>query len=117
MSRFEDFLERPNVHFKLICMRYQNPESGLEIDLGKVDEEQKRLFDRAQKMFRSNASWFAFEQVMFAYTSPLFRPSRNRAEVVHDPLYKALKDMWLQLGINQGYVAPRTTETQTRATD
>jgi hypothetical protein len=103
-------------------MRYHNRESGLEINLGELDTEKKHLYERAQKLFRSNASWFAFEQVVFTYTSPLFHRSRNRADVFNDPLYKALKEMWLQLGIDQGFVAPRasddrTTKTKARAAD
>ena len=98
-------------------MRYRNPKSGLEIDLGDLEAEKKRFFETAQKQFRSNVSWFAFEQAVFSYTSPLFRRSRNRADVVHDPVFKALKDMWLQLGIDQGFVAPRPAPEHERTTE
>lgn len=101
-------------------MRYHNPRSGFEVDVGELDEEKKRFFDVALKLFRKNANWFEFEQLVFSYTSPIFSRSRNRADVVHDPLFKALKDMWLQLGIDQGFVAAttsdeRTTETKARS--
>lgn len=96
-------------------MRYRNPSSGLEINLGELDDKRQRLFDAARKQFRQNTSWFDFEQLVFSYTSPLFQGSRSRADVVHDPLFKALKDMWLQLGIDQGFVAhERTTEAAAR---
>jgi len=101
-------------------MRYRNPGSGFAIDLGELDEEKKRFFDVARKLFQKNTNWFEFEQLVFSYTSPIFSRSRNRADVVHDPLFKALKDMWLQLGIDQGFVAAttsdeRTTETKARS--
>jgi hypothetical protein len=86
-------------------MRYLNPSSGVSIDLGQLDDEKKRFFEAAQNQFRNNANWFEFEQLVFSYTSPVFHRSRNRAEVLRDPLYHSLKDMWLQLGIQQGFVA------------
>jgi hypothetical protein len=86
-------------------MRYLNPNSGVSIDLGQLDAEKKRFFETAQNQFRGNANWFEFEQLVFSYTSPVFHKSRNRAEVLRDPLYHSLKDMWLQLGIQQGFVA------------
>jgi hypothetical protein len=86
-------------------MRYLNPNSGLSIDLGQLDAEKKRFFEAAQNQFRSNVNWFEFEQLVFSYTSPVFHKSRNRADVLRDPLYHSLKDMWLQLGVQQGFVA------------
>jgi hypothetical protein len=85
-------------------MRYHNPTSGITIDLGHLDADKKRFFETAQKQFRKNANWFEFEQLVFSYTSPVFHRSRNRADVLNDPLYHSLKDMWLQLGIQQGFV-------------
>ena len=101
-------------------MRYHNPETGVDVDLGELDPPRKRLYERAQKLFRSNASWFAFEQLAFAWPSPLFEEGVVRAEVLRSALFIALKDMWLQLGVNQGYVAPKkqsdegNTQTKTR---
>lgn len=97
-------------------MRYQNSESGLVVYLDKLSPERKQFYERALKLFRSNASWFAFEQMAFSFYSPLFHGVRNRAEIVNDPLFKALQDMWLQLGINQGFVAPRTSHERTTET-
>lgn len=103
-------------------MRYQNPESGVVIDLGALSPERKQFFERALELFRGNTSWFAFEQMAFSFYSPLFQGVRNRSDIVHDPLFTALQDMWLQLGINQGFVAPRasherTTEKKTRTSN
>ena len=86
-------------------MRYMNRKTGLEIDLGELSPEKSRFFETAQKQFRKNVNWFEFEQVVFSYTSPVFSKSKSRAQVANDPLYLALKDMWLQLGINQGFVS------------
>jgi hypothetical protein len=95
-------------------MRYHNPKSDLDIDLGHLDADKRRLFETAHEKFRQNTNWFEFEQLVFAYTSPLFNRAKNRADVVSEPLFLALKDMWLQLGIDQGYVANDRTETKAR---
>jgi|SRR3954452_21613159 len=95
-------------------MRYHNPKSGLDIDLGTLEPQKRRLFDHAMEMFRRNTSWFEFEQIVFSYTSPLFTRAKKRADVVDEPLFHALTDMWLQLGIDQGYVANDRTKTKAR---
>ena len=93
-------------------MHYVNPESGLDVDLGKLSPERERFFEDARRQFQKNVSWFDFERVVFSYWSPLFSGLKNRADVVNEPLFIALKDMWLQLGINQGYVAHRDDRKQ-----
>jgi len=95
-------------------MRYHNPKSDLEIDLGHLDAEKRRIFDAAQEKFRKNTNWFEFEQIVFSYTSPIFSRAKNRADVVNEPLFHALKDMWLQLGIDQGFVADDRSEKKAR---
>lgn len=97
-------------------MHYTNDKSGLRIDLGTLDAAKRRLYQAALDRFQEHASWFDFEQFVFSYTSPLFAQSRNRADVVNDPLYAALKDMWLQLGIDQGFVADDRYAAQARET-
>jgi len=95
-------------------MRYINRKSGVSIDLGDLDSDKRRLFKTAQDRFRDNANWFEFEQFVFSYRSPIFNKSRSRADVLGDPLYAALKDMWLQLGIDQGFVAGDRQQAKTR---
>lgn len=96
-------------------MRYHNERSGIDVDMNHLDDEKKRFFEAAQDKFRRNVSWFEFEQLVFSYTSPVFRKSRSRAEVVNDPLYLALKDMWLELGIRQGFVASGSSSSNANA--
>jgi hypothetical protein len=87
-------------------MRYHNHESGLKIDLSELDSERKRFFQEAMKKLDGNVPWLEFEGFAFSFNSPVFRASRNRREVLSDPLYLALKDIWLRLGTRQGHVAP-----------
>ncbi len=87
-------------------MRYHNPDSGLRIDLSGLDSERKQFYQLAIAKLEANVPWLEFENFAFSFNSPVFRASRNRREVLSDPLYLALKDIWLRLGIRQGLVAP-----------
>jgi hypothetical protein len=87
-------------------MRYRNQESGLQIDLSDLDSERKQFYRLALAKLEANVPWLEFEDFAFSFNSPVFRASRNRREVLSDPLYLALKDIWLRLGIKQGHVAP-----------
>src|SRR5436190_5437716 len=97
-------------------MRYQNPNSELRIDLSNLDSERKRFYQSAVEKFDHNVDWLEFEEFAFSFSSPVFKTSRNRREVLSDPLYLVLKDMWLRLGIRQGLVAPpkETADANTR---
>jgi hypothetical protein len=87
-------------------MKYQNKDSGLQIDLSGLDSERKKFYRLAMEKLEANVAWLEFEDFAFSFGSPVFRASRNRREVLGDPLYLALKDIWLRLGIKQGFVAP-----------
>jgi len=87
-------------------MRYFNRDSGLQIDLSDLDRDRKRFYQSALEKLDENVPWLEFEDFAFSFGSPVFRASRNRQEVLSDPLYVVLKDIWLRLGIRQGLVAP-----------
>jgi hypothetical protein len=87
-------------------MRYHNPDSGLRIDLSNLDTERKRFYQSAIEMLDRNVDWIDFEGFAFSFDSPIFKASYDRQEVLTDPLFIVLKDIWLRLGIRQGMVAP-----------
>ncbi len=87
-------------------MRYHNPDSGLRIDLSNLDTERSRFYQSAIEMLDRNVDWLEFEGFAFSFGSPVFKSSRDRQKVLTDPLFLALKDIWLRLGIRQGMVAP-----------
>ena len=87
-------------------MRYHNPDSGLKIDLGGLDAERQRFYRLAIEQLHANVDWLDFEEFAFSFGSPVFKASRDRQEVLTDPLFIVLKDIWLRLGIRQGMVAP-----------
>src|ERR1043165_236853 len=64
----------------------------------------------AEKRYRANANWFDFEDFAFGMRSPLFSRQRSHLDVLRHPLYLALKEMWLNLGVKQGLVSPSKNE-------
>jgi hypothetical protein len=87
-------------------MRYHNPDSGLRIDLTTLNADQKRFYQSAIEQLDANVDWIEFENFAFSFGSPIFKASHDRQEVLTDPLFIVLKDIWLRLGIRQGMVAP-----------
>ncbi len=86
--------------------RYVNNRTAVSIDLSGLTGEEAIFFERAQKYFKENMHWLAFDQFVFGPRSVLYSKTRSHRDVLENPLYQALKDMWLQLGVQQGKVAP-----------
>lgn len=70
-----------------------------------LNAEEEKFLDRAQSLFRTNADWLIFEDFAFGPRSPLFSKQRSHRDVLAHPLYRALKEMWLELGVRQGRVS------------
>lgn len=96
-------------------MEYVNWKTGLRIDLSGLDEREKRFYLRALKEFEKNVKWLEFDQFVLGRNSPLYDGRRSHLEVLKHPLYLALKDMWLQLGVQQGMVAETKASREQRA--
>ena len=91
-------------------MKYVNPETGVEIELSGLTNKQRSFYQQALKKFRENTSWLAFDEFAFGMMSPIYSGRDSHLKVLGDPLYRALKDMWLQLGVQQGMVRRKATE-------
>jgi len=89
-------------------MIYINRKTGTRIALTDVPARDRTFFRDAVRRFRRNAPWAEFEDFAFGMGSPIYSLRVSPLEVVKDPLYVALKDMWLELGVRQGLVAERT---------
>ena len=72
--------------------------------------EELHFLREAEKKYRANANWFDFEDFAFGMRSPLFSRQRSHLDVLRHPLYIALKEMWLDLGVKQGLVSPSKRE-------
>ena len=86
-------------------MEYVNLETGLKIDLNGLNDTERRLYRRALKEFQKNVNWLEFDHFVLGKHSALYNGKRSHLEVLKHPLYLALKDMWLQLGVRQGMIA------------
>ena len=83
-------------------MVFQNPVTKENFELEGADAD---FFRRALDKFSSNANWWSsFENFAFGPNSPIYARHKSYGRLVKDPLYRALQDMWLQLGVNQGEV-------------
>ena len=77
----------------------------MKINLDSLKETERRLYSRALKEFQKNVNWLEFDRFVLGRHSALYNGKRSHLEVLKHPLYLALKDMWLQLGIRQGMIA------------
>jgi hypothetical protein len=75
-----------------------------------LSPDERDFLRRAEKNYRSNMNWFEFEDFAFGMRSPLFSRQRSHLDVLRHPLYLALKEMWLNLGVKQGLVSPSKNE-------
>ena len=66
--------------------------------------EEESFLHRARAKFAESADWFEFEEFAFGSRSPLYSKTRSQRDVLTHPLYIALKEMWLELGVRQGRV-------------
>ncbi|HYC93067.1 MAG TPA: hypothetical protein VEO54_27930 [Thermoanaerobaculia bacterium] len=72
--------------------------------MAQLTQEEDAFLRRARKKSAENADWFEFEDFAFGSRSPLYSKTRSHKDVLTHPLYVALKDMWLELGVRQGKV-------------
>lgn len=83
-------------------MKYR--ETGTKIDIGLLTAEEKEFYKEAVRKFRRNIDWLDFDEFAFGMRSPIYRNEKSHLSVIRKPLYVALKEMWLQLGVRQGMV-------------
>lgn len=95
-------------------MKYINPDTGNEISLKHLRKSQREFYDRALELYRDNESWLRFEEFAFGSRSPLYKDRKSHLEVVKDPLYLVLEDMWIQLGVQQGMIKRQANHEQRR---
>jgi hypothetical protein len=78
--------------------------------------DERRFLRLAAQRHRANDDWFEFESFAFGMHSPLFRRRRSHLDVLQHPLYVALKEMWIDLGRKQGFVANDAEEASAHGT-
>jgi hypothetical protein len=71
-----------------------------------LNPEERAYLKRGRAMFAKNTDWFEFESFAFGMRSPVFSKTRTHRKIRENPLFLALQDMWLQLAVQQGRIAP-----------
>lgn len=79
-------------------------EATLDLPVTELNEKEQAFLEAARRMFAENTDWLEFESFVFGMDSPVFSKTRSHRNVIESPLYIALRDMWLQLGVRQGMV-------------
>ncbi|HEY6242691.1 MAG TPA: hypothetical protein VIX17_02020 [Pyrinomonadaceae bacterium] len=85
-------------------MEYVNSETGVRINLDDLTPEEKRFYKQALKRFHENAKWLAFDEFAFGMSSPIYKGRKSHLDVLENSLYLVLKDISLQLGVQQGLI-------------
>ena len=86
-------------------MEYVNLETGVKINLNGLSAAEKRFYRQALKKFQQDVNWLEFDEFVLGMKSPIYSGKRSHLEVLRHPLFLALEDMSLQLGIRQGMIA------------
>ena len=95
-------------------MEYVNLETGVRINLDDLTPNEKKFYKQAIKRFQENTNWLSFDEFAFGITSPIYKGQRSHIEVLKSALYLALKDMSLQLGVQQRLIK-RTRKVEKKA--
>lgn len=77
----------------------------LEISDSPLTADEQAFLSRARRKYLDDTDWLQFEEFAFGSRSPLFSATRSQRDVLTHPLYAALKEMWLELGVRQGRIA------------
>jgi len=83
--------------------------------LDSLSPVERDFLRQAEKKYRANTFWLDFEDWAFSMRSPVFSRNRTHRNIVQNPLFIALKEMWLDLGVKQGGMAPSKGENANRA--
>jgi hypothetical protein len=82
------------------------PKAHYAVDIDALSEADARFYRMALRKYREKLNWFAFEEIVFGYGSPMYKAIKASADVIGSPVYEALKAMWIDLGVQQGMVKP-----------
>jgi hypothetical protein len=77
----------------------------IDRDQETLTTEERAFLARARSKFEEGADWLDFEDFAFGSGSPIYSRSRSHQDVLQHPLYVALKEMWLDLGVRHGRIA------------
>lgn len=89
--------------------KYFNPRNDFHAVLKDLPPEIEQLYDCALKRFVANSEWMLFHELVFGVASPLNAYLSSINLPLNEAIYLTFKDMWLQLGVQQGKVRAGAT--------
>jgi hypothetical protein len=95
-------------------MEYVNRQTGVKIRLDGLTEQEEKFYQVALKLFHQNIDWGSFDDFAFGMKSPVYSRHRSHQDVLENPVYLALKDMSIQLGVQQGKIVRTKTKQKRR---
>lgn len=78
------------------------------IDARSLNDNQMAYLMKAKDAFLKNPDCWSFWRIFFFYgfdfggAEEFFPEAKTNEELVHHPLYEAIEELWLALGVNQG---------------
>ena len=91
-----------------LALRYVNPNTKVKIELGDLTGEEKSFYQQALEQLDQSVNWLAFDEFAFGPRSPIYSQRRSHLDVAKDPLFQALLDMSMQLGVEEGLISRET---------
>lgn len=82
-----------------------------------MTDKEIAFYTEAIRKFAENVDWMAFDEFSFGSRSPLYKRHDTHQAILKDPLYLVLKDMWLQLGVQQGKIKRSLNERRTKESE
>src|ERR1700688_2949073 len=86
-------------------MSYANHKYSPRLVLANLTKTERDFYGQALKRFRANVPWADFEEFAFGVGSPIYSLRVSPDELSQRPLFEALKELWLRLGIRQGLIS------------
>ena len=86
-------------------MEHVDLQTETTIKLYGLSAEEKKFYRHALKKFQENMEWLAFDEFAFGMDSPIYRGLNSHLDVWKNPLFLALQNMSLQLGVQQGMIS------------
>lgn len=97
-----------------VHMKYVNSRTGVSVALDDLSDIEKQFYQRVREQFEANAPWLLFDELAFGVSSPIYSGRTSHLDVLEQPLYLALKDMSLELGVRQGLIAAKQPKERDR---
>jgi len=88
-------------------MKKSRKSRNTSINLETLSEKERKFYDAALEKYHKNTNWVEFDDFAFGMKSPIYENKHSHLEVLKDSLYLTLKELSMELGVRQGFIAYR----------